>query len=121
MAKKILIVDDDQDLRKGLGIRLKANGYEVSFAADAYMAVKETREKEPDLIILDLGLPGGDGFLVMERLSNLLLVDASIIVYSARDVEGNEEKALNAGAVAYFQKPADDEELLDAIRKALGE
>ena len=64
--KKILIVDDDPDVRKGMHVRLKANGYDTFFAADAISSIAEARKHEPDLIILDLGLPAGDGFLVME-------------------------------------------------------
>ena len=66
--KKILIVDDDADLRAALNIRLRANGYEVAFAADALSAVAQARKLTPDLILLDLGLPAGDGFSVLERL-----------------------------------------------------
>jgi DNA-binding response OmpR family regulator len=66
--KKILIVDDDPDVRHGMHIRLKANHYDTFFAADALSSVAEARKQEPDLIILDLGLPAGDGFVVMERL-----------------------------------------------------
>lgn len=65
---KILIVDDDQDLLLGLSIRLKANGYQVVAATEGYAAVSTVRKEMPDLIILDLGLPAGDGFVVMQRL-----------------------------------------------------
>src|ERR1700738_4521650 len=69
--KKILIVEDDPDVREGMHVRLKANGYDTFFAADALSVVAATRNHLPDLIILDLGLPGGDGYLVMERLSRI--------------------------------------------------
>lgn len=123
MAKrKILVVDDDQDLRAALNIRLRANGYDVAFAADAMTAVLEARRHKPDLILLDLGLPGGDGFLVMQRLSTIpALAVIPIIVLSARDKEANENRVSMAGAVAFLQKPYDDAALLAEIKKALGE
>jgi DNA-binding response OmpR family regulator len=86
--KKILIVDDDPDVRHGMHIRLKANHYDTFFAADALSSVTEARKQEPDLIILDLGLPAGDGFVVMERLKKVpSLALIPIIVVSARDAD----------------------------------
>jgi two-component system KDP operon response regulator KdpE len=121
-TKTILIVEDDPDVREGLHVRLKANHYDTVFAADALSAVAETRKHAPDLIILDLGLPAGDGFVVMERLRRIAAVaQIPIIVVSARDVRTNQERALNAGAKAFLQKPVDNVELLAAIRHALGE
>jgi len=120
--KKILIVDDDPDVRHGMHIRLKANHYDTFFAADALSSVTEARKQEPDLIILDLGLPAGDGFVVMERLKkapSLALIP--IIVVSARDARANRERAIKAGATAFLQKPVDNAELLAVIRRALGE
>lgn len=120
--KKILIVDDDQDVRLGLKVRLRANGYDTAFAHDGISAISEARKEKPDLIILDLGLPAGDGFTVMERLKvATYLTGVPIIVVSARDPLVNEERALKAGAATFFQKPADNGELLAAIRKALVE
>ena len=118
---KILIVDDDEDLAKGLRVRLRAQNYAVGVATDAVSATSEAKKDPPDLILLDLGLPAGDGFIVMERLSNIeSLASVPIIVVSARDPETNKKRALEAGAMAYLQKPVDNEELLIAIRKALG-
>lgn len=120
--KKILIVDDDVDLLRGLTIRLKANGYEVVSATDAIFAVGVAMEERPDVIILDLGLPGGDGYVIMDRLSKIACtIGTPIIVLSAKDASSNKERALKAGAQAFFEKPADNDELLAAIRKALGE
>ncbi len=120
--KKILIVDDDHDTRLGYHIRLKANHYDTFFAADSLSSIMEARKHQPDLIILDLGLPGGDGFVVMERLkANIYLSVIPIIVVSARDPYANRERALQAGAKAFLQKPVDNEELLSAIRGCLGE
>jgi DNA-binding response OmpR family regulator len=121
-GKKILIVDDDPHLLLGLAPRLQANSYSVVTAADAISAIAVARNEVPDLIILDLGLPGGDGFVVMERIRNLAtLASIPIIVLSAWDPAGNRKRSLAAGAVAFFQKPPDNHEFLTAIRHALGE
>jgi DNA-binding response OmpR family regulator len=120
--KKILIVDDDPDVRLGYHIRLKANQYDTFFAADALSSIAEARKHQPDLIILDLGLPGGDGFVVMERLkANTYLSVIPVIVVSARDRHANKDRALQAGAKAFLQKPVDNDELLAVIRQCLGE
>jgi CheY-like chemotaxis protein len=121
-SRKILIVDDNADIRLGMHLRLKANQYETFFAADAFAGVAEARKHRPDLIILDLGLPAGDGFTVMERLKQVpFLAVIPIIVVSARDGLGNQKRAYDAGAKAFLQKPVNDAELLAVIRQALGE
>ena len=120
--KKILIVDDDPDVRQGLHVRLKANHYDVIFAADGMASIAEARKHTPDLIILDLGLPAGDGFSVMERLkANDSLSLIPVIVVSGRNYDANMDCALNAGAKAFLQKPVDNVQLLSVIRQALGE
>ena len=119
---KILIVDDDKDTRQLLKIRLKAKGYETAFAWDAVTAISATREERPDLILLDFGLPGGDAIVVMERLRAFpALADTPVVVVSAREPSATEQRALAGGALAYVQKPIDNEQLLGAIRRALGE
>jgi DNA-binding response OmpR family regulator len=121
-GKKILIVDDDPHLLLGLSAKLKANGYKVMCATDALAAITVARKEAPDLVILDLGLPAGDGFLVLERMRSLAdLVATPVIVLSARDPADNKKRALDAGAVAFFQKPPDSYEFLTEIRQALGE
>ncbi len=121
-GKKVLLIDDDKDVLRGMSVRLKANGYEVAFAADGISAISAVRKEDPSIIILDLGLPGGDGFSVMERLASLLPVaNIPIIILTARDISGNKERALNAGAQAFLQKPVDNDVLLETIRKVLGE
>ncbi len=120
--KKILIVDDDPDLRRGLNVRLRANNYETVFATDGMSAISVAQKERPDLVVLDLGLPAGDGFTVMERFKTIApLSVVPIIVVSARDPQVNRDRALKAGAEAFLQKPVDNDELLSAIRKALGE
>ncbi|MGD0757394.1 MAG: response regulator transcription factor [Candidatus Sulfotelmatobacter sp.] len=121
MAKpKILVVDDDPDLVRALRLRLRANQYDIATATDGYSAIAAAQKEHPDLILLDLGLPAGDGFIVLDRLQKSdQLAGIPVIVLSARDPQNNEQRALKAGAAAYFQKPADNEELLNVIRTNL--
>ncbi len=119
--KKILIVDDDPDMRRGLSARLNANGYDTVFAADAPGAVSVAQRERPNLILLDLGLPGGDGFLVLQRLKSLVpLSGVPVIVITGREPATNEERAFAAGAQRYFHKPLDLDGLMSAIDSALG-
>lgn len=118
---KILIVDDDSNLRLALKVRLQANHYDTVQASDGYAALSVAQRERPQLIILDLGLPAGDGFVVLKRLRESdSLSSIPVIVLSARDPQSNQEKALQAGATAFFQKHADNRELLAVIRATLG-
>jgi DNA-binding response OmpR family regulator len=120
--KKILIVDDDPDVLHGMHVRLKANHYDTFLAGDTFSGVAEARKHEPDLILLDLGLPAGGGFVVMERLKMIpSIAIIPIIVVSARDGLGNQKRAFEAGAKAFLQKPVDNAELLAVIRQVLEE
>jgi DNA-binding response OmpR family regulator len=117
---KILIVDDDPDLRRALKLRLRANHYETIQAGDGYAAIAAAQKERPNLIILDLGLPAGDGYVVLERLQNHdTLSKIPVIVLSARDPQSSEQRSMKAGAAAYFQKPADNNELLEVVRATL--
>ncbi len=117
---KILIVDDDPDLGRALKIRLRANHYDTVQASDGYSAISVAQREQPNLIILDLGLPAGDGYMVLERLQNSdTLSSIPVIVLTARPPHSDKQKTLEAGATAFFQKPADNGELLDVIRATL--
>lgn len=119
---KVLVVEDDGDMRLGYQILLRAHGYDTAFAGDSLSAMSEARKQQPDVIILDLGLPAGDGFVVLERLrSNLNFTLIPVIVVSGREVHGNRERALKAGARAYLQKPWNDYELLALISQLLAQ
>jgi DNA-binding response OmpR family regulator len=120
--KKILIADDDPDVRLALHVRLKINNYEVIYAADGVASIAEAKKHMPDLIILDLGLPAGDGFSVLQRLkANDSLSMIPVIVVTGRTRVPNRDWALKAGAVAFLQKPVDTARLLSVIRHEFGE
>ena len=114
---RILVVEDDPELLSGLKIRLAANGYGVTAASDVALAVSAARGEMPDLMLLDIGLPDGDGFQVMQGFKDRPSVP--VIVISGIDPFVTSRRSFEEGASAYFQKPFDDE-LLDAIERALG-
>lgn len=117
---KILIVDDDPELRRALNLRFRANHYETAYATDGLSAIAMAQKEKPDVIILDVGLPAGDGFVVMDRLQqNAELASIPVIVLTARDPQGTRQRIMKAGASAFFQKPADNGKLLNAIRSVL--
>ena len=118
--KKILIVDDEQDLLEIMNERLRASGYQVATAGDGVSAISVAQREKPDLILLDIGLPAGDGFSVIRRVKSLGPIALTpIIVITALDALTNKERALEAGAKAFFQKPIDIDGLLAAIEEAL--
>jgi DNA-binding response OmpR family regulator len=118
--RKILIVEDDADIRGLLSLRLRQRSYDTSIATDGMTAVAVARREQPDLVVLDLGLPAGDGFTVMERMHSITsLADVPVVVITARDAATNREKAEASGAVAFVEKPIDFDQLLETIDAVL--
>ncbi len=86
LRRKILVIDDDAVARRVLEQRLRESGYSTVFAFDAVSVLRIARDESPDLILLDIGLPGGDGFVVMERLKRIqTLAHIPVIVFTARE------------------------------------
>ena len=118
--KKILVVDDDPDIRLSLDVRLTSKNYEVVLAEDGATALSQAAQQSPDLILLDLGLPAGDGFSVMKGLqANNRLSSIPVIVLTGRDVRPNKLRAFDTGARAFAQKPVDNLRLLALIQQVL--
>lgn len=118
--QKILIVEDDADIRGLLTLRLRQRSYDTSVATDGMTALAVARREQPDLVVLDLGLPAGDGFTVMERMRAITtLTDVPVVVITARDAATNREKAEAFGAVAFVEKPIDFDQLLETIAVVL--
>ena len=121
-SAKVLIIEDDPDIARLLGLRLRNDGYRTALAADAVTALTVARKEEPDVIVLDLGLPGGDGMLVIERLKSVsALAHVPVIVVSARDPASSGPLVLEAGATAFVAKPIEMDRFLLAVRSALGQ
>jgi len=120
--KRILIVDDERDIIKALMIRLQGAGYDVVTAFDGAQGVFMAHKERPDLIILDIRMPAGDGFSVAQRLKRSIHTFTIPVIFLTGSPEKNaEEKAMAMGARFYIKKPYDPEELLDAIKRALEE
>jgi two-component system KDP operon response regulator KdpE len=113
----ILVVEDEPPMRHFLRVSLTASGYRVVEAATGEEAIVEAASQPPDVILLDLGLPGMDGFQVTRTIREWSQVP--IIVLSARGREGDKVDALDAGADDYVTKPLAVLELLARVRVAL--
>jgi DNA-binding response OmpR family regulator len=119
MAKeKILVVDDEEDMARALYVRLKANGYNVIFASDSVQAFATANQENPDLILLDIMIPGGGGFVVAEQLKQSAATRRIPIIFLT-GIPGGEERAYKLGASGYIMKPYQPEELMKAIHNAL--
>ena len=114
---RVLVVDDEAQILKTLRTNLKARGYEVLTAADGESALAMAARDHPDVVILDLGLPGMDGVEVINGLRGWS--EVPIIVLSAREQEGDKVLALDAGADDYVTKPFGMDELLARLRAAV--
>jgi two-component system KDP operon response regulator KdpE len=116
-VSRILVVDDEPQILRALGVNLRARGYEVDLAGTGEAALRLAAEHHPDLVLLDLGLPGIDGVEVIEGLRGWTAVP--IVVLSARGEERDKVRALDAGADDYVTKPFGMDELLARVRASL--
>ena len=114
---QLLIVEDDPDIRKVLRVLLEADAYRIVEAQNMARGEIETRSHKPDLLIVDLGLPDGDGLKLIQRIRSWSPVP--ILVVSARTMEEQKIAALDAGADDYVTKPFSAPELLARVRAAL--
>ncbi|MFA5005616.1 MAG: response regulator, partial [Candidatus Omnitrophota bacterium] len=104
-AKKVLIIEDEKELVVGLATLLKAQGYAIIAANDSLFGISLAHKEKPDLIILDLGLPAGGGFYVLDNLKQSTeTFSIPVLVLTAQTAEGLEEKVKQKGALAYFHK-----------------
>jgi DNA-binding response OmpR family regulator len=119
MKRKILAVDDDAKLLAALAIRLRNAGHEVIAASDAAEGLSAALEKRPDLIILDIWMPGGVGLLLAERLKNFGLARVPVILLTASVKENIWHIAREIEPAAFFEKPYNAKQLLSTIDRLL--
>src|SRR3989454_5389283 len=116
-GERVLVVDDEPQILRALAINLRARGYDVDLAPSGEDALRMAADHHPDVVILDLGLPGISGIEVIQGLRGWSSVP--IIILSAREAEADKIAALDAGADDYVTKPFGAGELLARLRAAL--
>ena len=118
--KKILIVEDDASLNRALGIRLRSSGYEVVSAFDAVQATAAAVRHQPDLMVLDVSIPGGDGFALADRLQMLPeTAHVPVVFVTASSRVEFEDDALRRSAAGFFRKPYAAADLIATLDQVL--
>jgi len=122
MAKKILIVDDEQVNVKMVAYILKANGYDVATAYNGKDGLVIAKKENPDLILLDIMMPGMDGYEVLARIrQDAKFANTPVVMLTAKEKMDDVERAMTLGAKYYIMKPFTSESLLAKVKHALGE
>ena len=118
---KILLVEDNEMNRDMLSRRLQKRGFDVEVAVDGAEGVALAKEQRPDLILMDLSLPGLDGWEAARRIkADAGLAGTPVIALTAHAMEGDREKALEAGCDDFDTKPVELPRLLEKMAKLLG-
>jgi DNA-binding response OmpR family regulator len=120
MAHRVLIVDDEPNIVLSLDFLMQRQGFETRTVGDGEEAVAQAVEFAPDLVLLDVSLPGLDGFEVCRRLRATLEPALKIVMLTARGRESEVAKGLALGADAYVTKPFSTRELVAQVRQLLG-
>jgi CheY-like chemotaxis protein len=117
VPKKILVVDDGE-FNRDLMVQLLADDYTVVLAADGFEGLCKAETEQPDLILMDLGLPRMDGWETTRRIkASPLLSSIPVIAVTSHAMVGDEQRAREAGCDDYLAKPIDEDELLKVIRR----
>jgi adenylate cyclase len=117
--KKILVVEDDDNLRELVKSRLEGEGFEVVAAADGFQALARAREAEPALVILDLMIPKMDGYTVCRLFKSSGMAHIPVIMFTARSSPDDVRRGLDTGADAYVCKPFESSVLLSKVTELL--
>ena len=116
-ASTVLLVEDDADIRRGLETVLTRAGLAVLHAPDGRTGLRAVHAERPDVVVLDIGLPGMDGWQVLERLRDLS--DLPVLLLTARGAEAEKVRGLRAGADDYLTKPFGNAELVARVQALL--
>jgi DNA-binding response OmpR family regulator len=120
MGKRVLLVDDEEDILTVVSARLSSMGYEVLTAADGQQALDVARRESPDLILLDLMLPKLDGYKVCRMLKfDKAYENIPIVIFSAKASDADKKMASDAGADGYLSKPFDLKVFAETLKKFL--
>ena len=116
---KILIVEDDEHISMAIKVRLEANDFEVITAVDAIVGLDKAVKQRPDLILLDISMPGGNGLKVAERIRNIVENPPPFIIITASNLPNLREDAAALGAAGFFEKPFNVDSVIPVIRDAI--
>ena len=117
--KKVLVVEDDKKISMALKIRLRSAGFQVLQAFDTVGGTSMAKKYQPEVILLDISMPGGDGFDVAERVRDVIGSSAAIIFVTAHKEPEFRKRAMEFGAAGFFEKPYDSQALLDAVASVI--
>jgi DNA-binding response OmpR family regulator len=117
--KKILIIEDDQQTAMALGLRMKQAGYDSASAHDALSGLLAVVRCQPDLVLLDIAMPAGDGFTTAERIRKLAPTPIPFIFITGSKQPLLRARAEQMGAAGFFEKPYDPQDLLSTVHRTL--
>jgi DNA-binding response OmpR family regulator len=121
MVRSVLVVDDEPNIVLSLEFLMKQAGLEVRTAGDGQAALAAVQANTPDLILLDISMPNGDGFEVCRKIrENPVWQDIRIIMLTAKGKDSEREKGLAAGADDYITKPFSTHEVIDRVAAQIG-
>lgn len=117
--KKILIIEDDEKVAKALELRIRNAGYQTAVAADGYAGVSAVPKTNPDLVLLDINMPAGNGFTVAERIRSITPKPTPIVFITASKNPEFVDRALALGASGYIEKPYNPAQVLELLKNVL--
>ena len=122
MTKKILVVDDEPNIVLSLEFLMKQQGYAVSSAVDGDSAMKEVERDPPDIVLLDVSMPGRSGFEVCEAIrANPAWNQMRILIVTGKGRDEDRERGLSLGADGYVIKPFETQDIVAKVKELLGE
>lgn len=122
MSEAILVIEDDPATARLVEYTLSRHGYKVATASNGLDGIRKARAEVPDLVILDVMLPGIDGFEICHRLrADAATRDIRILMFSAKAQEIDRDTGLKVGADAYLTKPAAPEDILSTVQELLAD
>jgi DNA-binding response OmpR family regulator len=120
MTYRVLIVDDEPNIVLSLDFLMRRQGFETRQVEDGLQVVAQVEDFHPDLVLLDVSLPGLDGFEICRQLRAGIGHDLKIVMLTARGRESEVAKGMAAGADSYVTKPFSTRDLVDHVRRLIG-
>lgn len=118
MGKTVIVIEDERNIIEAISFILSRDGWDVATHSNGHDAVDAVRARRPDIVILDVMLPGKSGFDILTEIrGDAELCDTPVLMLTARGQEKDREMAERAGASAYMTKPFSNSEVLDAVRQ----